>query len=96
MMTNPWLKSNPFMSMWLSGANAIAGSMRGHAMADFQRIQTKMLHDMMRQSMTFWSAAPLARLPSFAKASQPRAVSRGASARPAASKTSSAKRTRRG
>ena len=30
-MSNPWLKKNPFMSMWMSGANSIAGSMRGHA-----------------------------------------------------------------
>ncbi len=32
-MTNPWLKKNPFMSLWLSGANRVAGSMRGHAAA---------------------------------------------------------------
>jgi hypothetical protein len=25
----PWLKKNPFMSMWLSGLNAAAGSMCG-------------------------------------------------------------------
>jgi len=30
-MANPWLKKNPFMSMWMSGANAAAGSLRGHA-----------------------------------------------------------------
>ena len=27
-MKNPWLKKNPFMSMWLSGANAITGKAR--------------------------------------------------------------------
>ena len=32
-MRNPWLKRNPFMSMWLSGANRIAGTMRGQATA---------------------------------------------------------------
>lgn len=36
-MTNPWLKKNPFMSLWLSGANAVAGSMRGHAAAQAKR-----------------------------------------------------------
>ena len=36
-MTNPWLKKNPFMSLWLSGANTAAGSMRGHAAAQAKR-----------------------------------------------------------
>jgi hypothetical protein len=36
-MTNPWLKKNPFMSLWLSGANTVAGSMRGHAAAQAKR-----------------------------------------------------------
>jgi hypothetical protein len=36
-MTNPWLKKNPFMSMWLSGANAAAGSLRGHAVGQAKR-----------------------------------------------------------
>jgi len=30
-MSNPWLKKNPFMSMWMSGANSIAGSVRARA-----------------------------------------------------------------
>jgi hypothetical protein len=30
-MKNPWTKKNPFMSMWLSGANAVAGTVRGQA-----------------------------------------------------------------
>lgn len=32
-MGNPWLKKNPFMSMWLSTANRVAGSLRGQATA---------------------------------------------------------------
>jgi hypothetical protein len=36
-MANPWLKKNPFMSMWLSGFNAAAGSMRGHAVSQAKR-----------------------------------------------------------
>ena len=36
-MKNPWTKKNPFMSMWLSGANAVAGSVRGHATAAAKR-----------------------------------------------------------
>jgi len=36
-MSRPWLKKNPYMSAWLSGANAIAGSARGHASKGVQR-----------------------------------------------------------
>ncbi len=36
-MSNPWLKNNPFMSMWLSWANWMAGTMRGHATAQAKR-----------------------------------------------------------
>lgn len=36
-MKNPWLKKNPFMSMWLSGANRIAGAVRGQASAQARR-----------------------------------------------------------
>lgn len=32
-MPNPWLKKNPFMSMWLSAANRMAGTMRAQATA---------------------------------------------------------------
>ena len=37
-MANPWLKKNPFMSMWLSTANRVGGSMRGHATAQARRL----------------------------------------------------------
>ena len=36
-MSNPWLKKNPFMSMFLSGANRIASTMRGQATAQAKR-----------------------------------------------------------
>lgn len=36
-MPNPWLKMNPFMSMWLSEVNRIAGVMRGQATAQAKR-----------------------------------------------------------
>lgn len=36
-MSNPWLKKNPFMSMWLSTANRVAGSLRGMATAQAKR-----------------------------------------------------------
>lgn len=40
-MKNPWLKMNPFMSMWLTGANKVMGSARGQATAAVKREATK-------------------------------------------------------
>ncbi|SAK59201.1 hypothetical protein AWB82_02637 [Caballeronia glebae] len=45
-MKNPWVKKNPFLSMWLSGANAVIGATRGRATAQAKR-----------QASTLWSAA---------------------------------------
>lgn len=36
-MAHPWLKKNPFMSLWLSTANRMAGSLRGQAAAQARR-----------------------------------------------------------
>jgi hypothetical protein len=36
-MLYPWLNKNPFMSMWLSAANRMAGTMRGQATAEATR-----------------------------------------------------------
>jgi len=36
-MPNPWLKKNPFMSMWLSEANRIAATLRAQATAQVKR-----------------------------------------------------------
>ena len=36
-MSNPWLKKNPFMSMWLSSANSVANSARGRITAEAKR-----------------------------------------------------------
>lgn len=44
-MKNPWLKKNPFMSMWLSGANRIAGTVRGQARRQVNAAVTKAGND---------------------------------------------------
>jgi len=36
-MRNPWLKKNPYMSMWLSAANQMAGAMYGQGAAQAKR-----------------------------------------------------------
>ncbi|MEK0082522.1 hypothetical protein [Benzoatithermus flavus] len=48
---------NPFLSLWLSQANAWAGAMHGLWAAELQRQQTRMLHEMTRQMLHFWSGA---------------------------------------
>ena len=56
-MKNPWLKKNPMLSMWLSGANAVAGAARGRAVAVGRR-QTATAAAAMTQAATqAWIAA---------------------------------------
>lgn len=40
-MSNPWLKKNPFMSLWLTGANKVIGSARDQATAAMKREASK-------------------------------------------------------
>jgi hypothetical protein len=58
-MKNPWTKKNPFMSMWLSGANSMMGSARGHATAAAKREMKKTAATATsigtKQVMDFWS-----------------------------------------
>ena len=35
--SNPWLKANPLLSLWLSGANAMLGVARGQMAAAIAR-----------------------------------------------------------
>jgi hypothetical protein len=46
--------TNPFLSLWLSQANAWAGAMRGFWTAEMQRQQTQMMNEAARQVMQFW------------------------------------------
>ena len=56
-MSNPMMKKNPFLSLWLSGVNSAAGSARGLWMAEVHRQQTAMISEMTRQMIRFWSGA---------------------------------------
>jgi hypothetical protein len=56
-MANPWLKKNPFMSAWLSGANAVAGSMRGHAAAQAKRQTATAMTNVTRNVFDAWASA---------------------------------------
>lgn len=56
-MPNPWLKKNPFMSMWLSAAHRMAGSFRGQAAAEAKRQVRAAAADAAKENVKLWSAA---------------------------------------
>ena len=56
-MKNPWLKKNPWLSMWMSGANSILGSARGRATAEGRRQAATMTSDAINGAVRFWTAA---------------------------------------
>ena len=55
-MANPWTKKNPLLSMWLSGANAVAGKARSAGAAEARRQQTGLV----KEAARLWSGAWLA------------------------------------
>jgi hypothetical protein len=55
MRKNPWTKKNPFLSMWLSGANAVAGTVRGHATRQVNAAKKRAA----TQVWDFWMGAPI-------------------------------------
>jgi hypothetical protein len=59
-MWNPWTKKNPFMSMWLSGANALVGSARGRTIAEAKRQTSLLAAEGTRQMIKFWTDVPIA------------------------------------
>jgi hypothetical protein len=48
---------NPWMSLWLSAANAWAGAARSFWTAEMRRQQTAMINEMTRQRVRFWAGA---------------------------------------
>ncbi|MDR7269660.1 hypothetical protein J2X20_002289 [Pelomonas saccharophila] len=56
-MSNPWLKKNPFMSMWLSAANSAAGSARGQIAASAKRQSQAAITQATQDVMSFWTGA---------------------------------------
>jgi hypothetical protein len=55
-MGNPWLKKNPYLSLWLSGVNAMAGTAQGHARNAARRSATAATRDMSQAMMDAWLA----------------------------------------
>ncbi len=58
-MANPWTKKNPFLSLWLSGANKMASQARGQTRAE----TTKQQSAWTRQAARFWTNTWLAGRP---------------------------------
>jgi hypothetical protein len=57
-MSNPWIRKNPFMSMWLSAANRTAGTARGQATAAAKRQIATAQADALKQIVDFWTFQP--------------------------------------
>ncbi|MEM5428832.1 hypothetical protein [Cupriavidus oxalaticus] len=55
-MKNPWLKKNPLLSMWLSGANTVAGAARSRATAESKRQAALATNAMMKSATDAWIA----------------------------------------
>jgi hypothetical protein len=51
-VVNPWTKKNPLMSMWLSGANAVAGRARSNAAREAKKQQTQLT----KEATRFWTS----------------------------------------
>ena len=68
-MSNPWLKKNPFMSLWLSAANRAAGTLRGQATAGAKRQVKAAVTAATDENFKRWSAAMV---PPAAKKKTPR------------------------
>lgn len=54
-MTNPFTKKNPFMSMWMSGANHVIGKTRSAMHAATRRQQAAAVTEATRAATSFWS-----------------------------------------
>jgi hypothetical protein len=55
-MSNRWLKKNPYLSMWLSGVNAVANAAQGHARNNAQRQTAAATRQMTQAVMNAWLA----------------------------------------
>jgi hypothetical protein len=62
------MTKNPLLSMWLSGANAVAGKARSAGTAEAKRQQTNLT----REAARFWSGAWLADTKPKAKKAKPK------------------------
>lgn len=58
---NPWMTSNPFMSLWLSSANQMMSLAHGLVAAEMQRQAAEMQAQWEKQVIEFWTGGWLVR-----------------------------------
>jgi hypothetical protein len=54
---SPWGKKNPYLSMWLSGANAVFGASRNHMHAAATRHANAAMTEGTKQLLRFWGVS---------------------------------------
>lgn len=54
-MKNPWMKKNPFLSVWLSSTHALAGSAGGRALAEARRQTASVMARSAKRMFGFWT-----------------------------------------
>jgi hypothetical protein len=69
-MSNPWLKKNPLMSMWLSGANSIANTARGRIAAETKRQSNATITKATTDMFGIWTQAMTGSMPKRKKGRQ--------------------------
>jgi len=62
-LSNPWLKKNPYMSMWLSGAHRVAGSAHAQVSAEAKRQVSHALNKAAEEGTKQWFGTPFASPP---------------------------------
>ena len=58
-MANPWLKKNPFMSMWLSAAHSVAGTAGGRIASRAKRQTHAAVANTAQAAVGYWTNALL-------------------------------------
>ncbi|SDO98831.1 hypothetical protein SAMN04488595_103393 [Ralstonia sp. 25mfcol4.1] len=71
-MKNPWLKKNPWLSLWLSGANGVIGAARGHALSEGGRQTATAAAAVTKAATDAWLAALTPPKPARKRTSQRR------------------------
>lgn len=59
-MRNPWVKKNPFMSLWLTAANKAVGTARGKVAGASSAARRQVTTEASRQIADFWTGRPAA------------------------------------
>jgi hypothetical protein len=57
-MKNPWLKKNPLLSLWMSGANAAFGAARSRAIGEAHRQAAIMTNEITKHALKWWGISP--------------------------------------